>query len=286
MTRLVQAWRKAVTAELCWTGADGTPAAIAVTPLVESSTVCVALPYARAHEVADLRAAGAATFAVTDSRSLDDRPGVAGSGPVTIIDDLEGEEFVDGLLDQELAKYPPSRALADSVLLRREHWWWLPRIIVRLGADVGGVEDVSETSLPARTNPARHALAVTGARGAAPDVHCVDIGEPGDGAASEAAPQVRNLAGGQLGDGAALLLGYDYTMPDLERWETWTLSGTVTRGALHVAARSGEPGADLPPLGLLARTRRHRRLAKAAARPSAPPNAPTNPHPETPHSAK
>lgn len=163
VTRLSEAWARAVTAELCWIDPDGSPAAIAVTPVLLGSTVCAAVPYARAAEVAGLRSAGSAAFAVTDSRSLAGTDAVVAAGTVTVTDDVSGDLFTDELLEQELAKYPPSRTLADSVLLRRENWWWLPRIVVRLDASA------HPSTLPARTNPARHALLVTPAEdGTAP----------------------------------------------------------------------------------------------------------------------
>ncbi|MCP2252155.1 hypothetical protein LY13_000894 [Prauserella aidingensis] len=320
--RLREAWRRAVTAELCWTNPDGTPAAIAVTPVVRGAgsavpTLCAALPYARADEVAGLREADAAVFAVTDSRSLPGdagvpeaagtgfagsadgapvRTGVAASAAVRIVDDLDGELFTDELLDQELVKYPPSRALADSVLLRRENWWWLPRIVVELTGPAADAGSAGTMPLPARTDPTRHALLVGPAACApeqpdtpelrsspelrrvpelrsvpdlrrVPELRSVDVGA--DAAPHPAMPSgvatVRELTGEPLppAPGGALVFGYDYTMPDLERWEAWSLTGTVDGERLAVDARTGAPGADLRTLGLLARTRRHRALAKA-----------------------
>lgn len=292
MNRLREAWRRAVTAELCWTNPDGTPAAIAVTPVVRGAgsatpTLCAALPYARADEVAGLREAGAAVFAVTDSRSLpgdaDDRgadsagsadgaplrTGVAANGTVRIVDDVDGELFTDELLDQELVKYPPSRALADSVLLRRENWWWLPRIVVELTGPPAEAETgtAEETRPPARTNPARHGLLVTAAAGTrrplgVPELRGVDVGA--DATPPSGVTDLHDLTGEPLpSTRGALVFGYDYTMPDLERWETWSLAGRIAGGRLAVDAQHGTPGDDLRTLGLLARTRRHRALAKA-----------------------
>ncbi|MBB3666057.1 hypothetical protein FB384_005017 [Prauserella sediminis] len=297
MNRLREAWRRAVTAELCWTNPDGSAAAIAVTPVLRgsdpaSATVCAALPYARAGEVEGLRAAPAAVFAVTDSRSLPDdtesgtrvsgpggaASGIAAAGGVRIVDDVDGELFTEELLDQELVKYPPSRTLADSVLLRRENWWWLPRIVVELTGPVPAAGHPGEKPLPARTDPTRHALLVTTApsgaesqrvpelRGA-PELRSVDLGADSarSGAAASDVMGVRELAGEPLpaASAGALAFGYDYTMPDLERWEAWSLAGTVERERLAVETRTGSPGEDLTTLGLLARTRRHRALAKA-----------------------
>nr|WP_246382257.1 hypothetical protein [Prauserella isguenensis] len=294
---------------MCWTNPDGTPAAIAVTPVVRGAgsatpTLCAALPYARADEVAGLREADAAVFAVTDSRSLPAdagapgagaagsggagsggagsggagaaaeapvRTGVAASGTVRIVDDLKGELFTDELLDQELVKYPPSRTLADSVLLRRENWWWLPRIVVELTGPAAGPGSPEEAHPPERTNPARHGLLVTATADApgslrAPELRSVDVDV--DATPHAAAPTgvtgLRDLTGEPPPPApSALVFGYDYTMPDLERWETWSLAGRVSGGRLSVDARSGTPGDDLRTLGLLARTRRHRALAKA-----------------------
>ncbi|GAA1202471.1 hypothetical protein [Prauserella alba] len=313
MNRLREAWQRAVTAELCWTNPDGSTAAIAVTPVLRgpdpaSATVCAALPYARAGEVEGLRSAAAAVFAVTDSRSLPGDAaaetaagdasagvvlsGIAAAGTVRIIDDLHGELFTEELLDQELVKYPPSRALADSVLLRRENWWWLPRIVVELTGSAAGAGSAGTMPLPARTDPTRHALLVGPAADSpeppdtpkllgspelrrvpelhsVPELRCVDVGADVDDAPHPAVPSgvatVRELTDEPLppAPGGALVFGYDYTMPDLERWEAWSLAGTVEGEQLAVDARTGSPGADLRTLGLLARTRRHRALAKA-----------------------
>lgn len=317
MNRLRDTWRRAVTAELCWTNPDGSPAAIAVTPMLRgtdhaASTLCAALPYSRAQEIEGLREAGAAVFAVTDSRSLPDGAvaGVAAAGAVRIIDDLEGELFTEELLEQDLLKYPPSRTLADSVLLRRENWWWLPRIVVEFTGPAVGAGEPDGMRLPARTNPARHGLLVTVAAGArespdtaespgasespsaleptntrvrsrVPELHGVDLegradlegrvdlgarvgSAPAAATPAEPAP-LRTPAGEPLSSapGAALVFGYDYTMPDLERWESWSLAGKTDGLRLAVDARDGTPGGELRTLGLLARTRRHRALAKA-----------------------
>ncbi|PXY27555.1 hypothetical protein [Prauserella muralis] len=252
MNELVPLWRRAITAEVCWLDEAGEPAALAVTPLLAGSTPCVAVPYARAAEVASLRRASRVAFAVTDSRSLrPGRPGALWSGSVEVADDTSGDFFATELLRQELAKYPPSRTLADSPLLCRENWWWLPRIVVRLTGAAAGPE------LPARTNPARHALLVR-ERDAELAVDVVDV----DDLTRRRVP-LRRLDGGTVrGDGApGLLLGYDYSIPDLERWEPWSARGTVLGEELAVTARAGEPGAELAPLRLLQRIRRQRLLA-------------------------
>ncbi|EHR49984.1 hypothetical protein SacmaDRAFT_1714 [Saccharomonospora marina XMU15] len=257
MNALIPLWRRAITAEVCWLTAEGDPAAVAATPLLDRDVPCVALPYSRAGEVAGLRDAEQVAFAVTDSRSL--RPGVpamAVVGAVSVLDDTEGDHFVVELLKQELVKFPPTRTLADSPLLCRENWWWLPRLIIRLERVTRLLE------LPPRTNPARHGLLVRERDATlAPGVVEVLDGR------HDRLP-LRDAGGKALrGDGGpALVFGYDYSMPDLERWETWSRGGRLLGDELVVERRSGSPDADLSPLSLLGRVRRQREMSRECKR--------------------
>lgn len=257
MNALIPLWRRAITAELCWLTAEGEPAALSATPLLDRDVPCVALPYARAGEVTSLREAEQVAFSVTDSRSLPaDQGATAAVGSVSVIDDTEGDLFVVELLKQELLKFPPSRTLADSPLLCRENWWWLPRVVIRLERTTHVLE------LPARTNPARHGLLVRERDSElAPRVVEVLDGE-GDRV------RLRDPTGHELrGDGGpGLVLGYDYSMPDLERWETWTLRGGLFGNELAITERSGTPDADLAPLSLRSRMRRQRALSQECKR--------------------
>ncbi|WP_028661846.1 hypothetical protein [Saccharomonospora saliphila] len=257
-------WRRAITAEVCWLGADGTPTALTATPLLDRGVPCVALPYARADEAESLRAADTVAFAVTDSRSLPaDGNGLARTGAVEVVDDLDGDHFTVELLGQELLKYPPSRVLADSPLLCRENWWWLPRIIVRLTR--GG----HTARLPARTDPARHALhaLLVSAGGGQPRVDTAHVGPLDDAETGDPVP-LRAVSGGGLPDrtGAGMVFGYDYSVPDLERWETWSAVGTVADRALEVTRRHGRQDTDLAPLRLVRRIRGQRSMAARCRR--------------------
>ncbi|WP_106179845.1 hypothetical protein [Prauserella shujinwangii] len=262
MNEQLPLWRRALTAELCWLDEAGQPHVVASTPLVAGSVPCVALPYARAPEVAGIGTGTPVAFAVTDSRSLRrGGPGHAWYGTVTRTEDTEGDFFAVELLRQELTKYPPSRTFADSPLLCRENWWWLPRIVLRLARRAHAVE------LPARTSPHRHALLARERSGElALDV--VDLPDGAQGTGGPAALPLRSLAGGALrGDGAqALAFGYDYSMPDMERWEPWSLRGPLLGDRLEVTDRAGAPGAELGPLTLLQRIRRQRTLSRACRR--------------------
>lgn len=256
MHDLPAAWRRALVAEVCWLDGHQQPAGMPVTPLLIDGVPCLALPYASRKRAADLRAAPEVAFAVTDARSLPDgRRGVAAVGSVTVTEDLDGAIFTDELLEQELVKYPPSRTLADSLLLRRENWWWLPRLVVRLDRVIRTVE------LAPRADASRQALLVRNGLGLQVDT----VTAPRcDGQYLRLGP----LDGQDLrGDtGPALVLGHDYTVPDLERWEPWTLRGRLRGDELEVEQRGGEHAMPLPPLGLLDRIRRRRALEKACRR--------------------
>lgn len=249
MTRV---WRGALVAEVCWLDRDGHPESMPVTPLLVDDVPCLALPYAQRDRAAALRAASEVAFAVTDARSLpDNAPGVAAFGSVTVVDDLDGSVFIDKLLDQELAKYPPSRTLADSLLLRRENWWWLPRLLIRL-------DRVTRTlAVPARTDRAGEALLVRDDLGLRVETVIITDGD-------EKCLELTSPSGDTLrGDtGPALALGHDYTADDFERWEIWSLRGRLSGDELLAEESHGTRPVPLQPLNLLERIRRRRRMEK------------------------
>jgi len=130
---LVDSWRLAQLAELVWDDPRSGPDAMPVIPLVDEGVPCVALSYDLLARAEALSAAGTAIATITD-------PDLArGATPMRCVvrvhrtDDLDGERFeTSTLLLQELAKHPPSRRRLDSIILRREHWWFLPRVLLRL----------------------------------------------------------------------------------------------------------------------------------------------------------
>lgn len=258
MDDFVRLWRQAGSGELAWLGSDGIPSVLTVLPLVERSATgtavpCVALTYDRVALAPAPADAATVAFAVTDSRSLPGSEGaLAAVGRAVVAADLSGERFADDLLEQELRKYPPARTIVDTPLLRRENWWYLPRIIVRLDR----VDRVVE--LPARRDADRDALLVrddgTGLR--------LDVASASDwsGTAVDLGP------GPLRGDGAPTVAhGHDHS-PDRERWETWDVRGTLRGDRLDVAGRDGRPGLNQAPLRLLERLRRARALERGCLR--------------------
>ncbi|MQA01880.1 MAG: hypothetical protein GEV07_03830 [Streptosporangiales bacterium] len=256
MADVITAWRRSLVGEICWTTERERPGVLAAVPLLHEGLPCVALPYALAERVDRLRAATSAAFVITDA-TTSTQPAAAAVGPVEVVDDLDGDWFTEVLLPQELVKHPPSRTYGDSPLLRRENWWWLPRIVVRLRS----IERVVE--LAGRDDPARDALLVrddgSGLR--------LDVVAPASSADwSRPRLPLSSRTGALRGDGAHVLaFGHAYTV-DLERWETWSVRGTLRGDELVVTDRDGTPDGDLQPLRLGERLRRQRALERACRR--------------------
>lgn len=135
---LVAAWRQAQLGEIVWDRADGRgpadgPDAMVVVPLTDDGTPCVALPFAHLEAAESLQRAGTAVITVSDPALCRGAQPVQARVRVTRHDDTDGAHFeASKMLLQELAKHPPSRRRIDSIMLRREHWWFMPRILLRL----------------------------------------------------------------------------------------------------------------------------------------------------------
>lgn len=209
--RLVSAWRAAPFGEVAWLDDHGRPDAATVVPLVHDDRPALALTFDRVDLGRRLAAADRVLFAVTSPALGGGRAPVSAWGHVSVHEDTAGHEFVERFLDQELAKHPPARRFADSPLLRREHPWYTPRILVR----VTGVDDGVE-------HPLRDALAVT-AIGGTGRADTVDL-DGLDRHAGITSP---------LPDGPTVVLQHGADVPDLDRpwWRRWR--GEVRDGVLH-----------------------------------------------------
>jgi len=251
---LVHACDRAAVAELAYTGHDGGVRVTAVTPLVFDGTPALALPYSERALVRALGASGDVALALSDSRlAYRGWQPLGMSGPVRVEEDAEGNRFQAHLLDQELRKHPPSRALLDTPVLRREHWWYVPRWIVRL-------TPARVRPLGRRTGPDEGVLAF--AAGGSVDVDTVAVE---DWAADPVA--VRSLAGHDVERvrAPAAVFTADFSVPDLERRVEYAVQGELRDGYLRPATRSGMR--TLPrPLTLRGRLRRLRELERACRR--------------------
>ncbi|MPZ63363.1 MAG: pyridoxamine 5'-phosphate oxidase family protein [Propionibacteriales bacterium] len=235
-------------AELAWLGPDGRPDGIPVTPLLLGNQPAVAFTYAYAAPARQIGSVPAIALVLSDPRMTGTgwRPGVLLGRP-RLIEDRDGQLYKNELLAQELRKYPPSRTLADSLLLRRENWWYLPRLIVTI--DVASIEPIAPREGDADRVLAVHAggleLDTVQAAGAGPD-----------------RLRLTSLAARHLPDGQAALLGHDFSVPDLERWTPWLWRGDLAGGVLSVS-ESPERTTLEPVPKLRQRFRRHRKLERA-----------------------
>ena len=249
-TNALAAVRSAGLAELVWRAPDGGPPdAVGVVPLVLGDQPAVALTWA--HEATARAVAASAEVALVLSE-----PRLAGPsweplvlrGRTTLVEDGDGRLFTEQLLEQELRKHPPSRGLADSTLLRREHWWYLPRLVLLL-------DPLAVARGSAREGPGDAVLAVDD------DGLHVDVVHVQDWTRDPLA-----LAGGpDEHRGPAALVGQEVAVPDAERWSVHRTPGTYADG--HLSVTPPAPDRRLEPVpGLLARVRRQRTLERACVR--------------------
>lgn len=238
-----KAFRSAGVAELLWLRSGLAPGAAGVVPLVLDGRPALALPWAQVETARAVAAAPEAALVLSDPRLTGSswQP-LAAVGRFTLTEDGDGELFADRLLDQELRKHPPSRALADSPMLRREHWWYLPRLVLLMESPA--VEPVAR-----REGPAQAVLGVDDGRLRVSTVRVADWSAGS-----------LELAGAPEGvAGPATLVGQELSVPDVERWTVHTTTGRYADGVLSEVRPAAER--DLEPVpGLLGRLRRQRAL--------------------------
>ncbi len=232
--------------ELCWVDDAGRPQVRGVIPLTRRGRPVVAFTYADAAVAREVAAASVVGLALTEPRSTG-----RGFAPVLLtgrprlVEDPTGELFVEDLLTQELRKYPPARVYADSPLLMREHWWYLPRLLVEL--EVGAVEPLAP-----RVEPHDHLLVV--ATGGGPVVRVA-------GSDHHDGDRTVDVLGDHPPTGAAVLFGQDASFPDLECWSQWRDRGHWDGTELELQERAASRGVGRPP-GLRQRWWRQRTLER------------------------
>lgn len=259
--------RSSSLAVLAWVGRDGRPHATGALALTRGAVPVVALPFARSRLARTLEGdgptgrVGPLALALVEERGTG--PGfrrLSITGDLHLVEDTTGELYVDELVVEELRRYPPARLLADSPLLMREHWWWLPRLVVEVReADVAWLEEE-------RPEPGRRQVLVTVAS-AAPRVTPVETA-PGPGSPHRLLVNTRG--GPPPAEGPAVVFDQDASFPDLERWAEWCWRGELRSpdpGELILDVVDAPTSTGLPPAPrLLERWRAHRRLERACRR--------------------
>jgi hypothetical protein len=232
---------------LCWVDPHGEPRARGVVALVRDERPALAFTYADEALAREVAGAGTLTLTLTEPRSTGSGfTPLAVTGRPRLVEDPAGDLFVSDLVVQELRRYPPSRVYADSPLLMREHWWYLPRLLVEL--EVEGVAPMAPLD-----EGHDHTLVV--ADGSRPVVRTA-------GVASRAEARLQlDVQGGPVGAGSAVLFGQDASFPDLELWAQWRYTGSWDAGTLLVEEAPARTGLGPPP-GLVQRWRRQRDLQR------------------------
>jgi hypothetical protein len=246
-TTLARALNASSLAELSWLDPAGEPHACGVVALVRGDDPALAFTYAVEPVARQVASATAVVLSLRETRSTG--PGfepLLVEGIPRLLEDPRGDLFVEELLAQELRRYPPSRLLADSPLLMREHWWYLPRLVVEIKVD-------TVRPAPARDDGDSHLLVVA------------DRGRPEVGVArlrqrnGDVLPL--DVVGPVPHAGPAVLFGQDASFPDLDRWSQWHYRGRWDGRAVTVMEAPAHTGLGPVP-GLLQRWRRQRALER------------------------
>jgi hypothetical protein len=232
-------------AELVWRVPGSAPGSLGVVPLLLDDRPAVALPWARLDEARAVAESPGAALVLSEPRLAGPswRPAVL-TGRFSLIEDGEAEVFPDRLLAQEVRKHPPSRALVDSPMLRREHWWYLRRLILVMDVD-------SAEPGTARSGPDDAVLAVDDDGLLVRTVRVDDW---------DADPLP--LTGGPATvSGPAVLVGQEISA-DAERWTVHRTTGTYADGRLTDVVPPPTRELERTP-GVLTRMRRQRALERA-----------------------
>lgn len=241
----------AVAAFAC-TGADGTPLVEPVTPLLLDDNLAFTLAYARSDLAQRISASPQIALVFSDSRLA-----YVGWSPLSVtakaevVPDPEGELFREGLLHQELLKFPPDRQLIGSLILQRENWWYLPRWIVRV------VESGEPRPVARRAGPEHGVLAY-----ATENVLMAETVRVEDWDADRIPIKpLADYASLPPESVQAALLYHDFVAPDMDPRTTFLARGRLENGRLSAAQRSGSRTLGKRP-GLLARWRAQRNLER------------------------
>lgn len=245
-------WPKLIDAaavcEVFWRTPDGSPHTIAATPLLWRDKPSLCFTYAHAATARSIATADSVAIVLSDPR-------LSGGAwaPITITgrphltEDTSGDVFAGSLLLQELRKYPPSRALADSPLLRREHWWYVLRLVVTV--------EPTHFAQPAPRRDGTGAVMATFGHG----VQVATVTAPPE--TSRITPLMSLSRQPLPAPGPAIVLQHDFSVPDRELNSSLITTGDWDGELLTVTARRGAAHLPSPP-SLLARMRSQYRLSR------------------------
>lgn len=253
---LHRSWGAAALAAVAVTDVEGGILLEPVVPLVNGGLGLV-LSYDRTEFAQLLAAVGRATLTTWDSRlALRGWQPVAADVRLDVTADPDGRWVAEGWLDPLLQASPPERARLDTPLLRREHWWYVPRWLVT----VTSVE--RSWPLARRMGPLTGLLAWDGGAGAV-DAEVVEAEGWGDDPL-----RLRPLHRDDLDPphaAPAALLAQDVRTPDLDHIARLHVSGHLEGAHLHVGARRGQAELGAPP-SLWRRLQEARALERACRR--------------------
>lgn len=243
----------AATAELAYLDRSGKPRIRSITPVVSEGEPAFTLTYAESEAAKEIEASPEVVLIFSDSRLA-----YAGWNALCVtarrtelVEDPRGDDFLELFLDQELRKYPPSRQYMDTLMLRRENWWYTPRLMFHL-------RDLGEPLPIARRNaPDLGVLAWNSGEGLRVETAQVKDWE-------EERIALRSPTGDTtlaVSDARAALFFHDFSVPDMEQETSLLLTGWLSGGRLSVEGREGSR--ELPKLlGLISRFKAQRRLKK------------------------
>jgi hypothetical protein len=234
--------------EVGWVDATRRPRAAGVLPLLWQGTPVLSLTLDRSELAVSLAGAEAVDLLVREPRNTGRRWQPTGwRCRSRLVEDLDGEAYRDELVLQELRRYPPARRYADSPLLMRENWWFLPRLLVVL-------EPVEALPGPGPAGDAGELLLVT-----------PDDGRPATSGVRREGEELVHRWGPQPEPGPGVVLGQDATFPDLEVWNAWTRPVEVGDGRVVPTAPLPDPSPARAP-GLMARWRAERQFSAGCRR--------------------
>ncbi len=240
----------AAVAELAYLGPDGVPRVEALTPLLLEKEPVFALPYARTDLARCLESDPRVSLTFSDSRLA--RVGwspLAVEGRMEAVPDPEGDLFLQEPLYWELRKFWPSRQLIGSLVLRRDNWWYVPRLILRF------TETETPRPVTRRTGPDHGVLAWKDGAVFSDMVRVDDW----DSERPVVEPLSRERS---LPDNVpASLLYHDFSIPDMDQRASLSLAGTLNNGRLSVAHREGARTLGKRP-GIIARWRAQKDLER------------------------